>query len=106
MRIRESARHPRRVLVTLTGKMLPGFGTVLLFKPPFGPYPPELAETFPVGQSEIPAWDRDMVAAGCAGIRAMRESHPGVPFTVLCQPEWAELVRAELPGTEVRCEPL
>jgi 7-cyano-7-deazaguanine tRNA-ribosyltransferase len=95
-----------RVLVTLTGKALPGFDTVLLFKPPFGPYPPELAETFPVGQSEIPSWDRDMVAAGCAGIRAMMESHPGVPFTILCQPEWAELVRTELPAAEVLCGPL
>jgi 7-cyano-7-deazaguanine tRNA-ribosyltransferase len=95
-----------RVLVTFTGTVPPGFGTVLLFKPPFGPYPPGLAETFPVGQSEIPSWDRDMVKTGCEGIHAMMESHPDVPFTILCQPEWVELVRGELPEAEVRCEPL
>jgi 7-cyano-7-deazaguanine tRNA-ribosyltransferase len=94
------------VLVSFTGRVLPGFDTVLFFKPPFGPYPAGLAETFPVGQSEIPAWDRDMVAAGCRGIRAVLTSHSGVPVTILCQPEWEELVRGELPGTEVRCEPL
>jgi 7-cyano-7-deazaguanine tRNA-ribosyltransferase len=94
-----------RVLVSLTGKVLPGFDTVLFFRPPFGPYPPGLAETFPVGQSEIPSWDRDMVTSGCAGIRAMMTGHPGIPFTILCQPEWAELVKSILPGAEVRVEP-
>jgi 7-cyano-7-deazaguanine tRNA-ribosyltransferase len=93
------------VLVSLTGKVLPGFDTVLFFRPPFGPYPPGLAETFPVGQSEIPSWDRDMVTSGCAGIRAMMTGHPGIPFTILCQPEWAELVKSILPGAEVRVEP-
>jgi 7-cyano-7-deazaguanine tRNA-ribosyltransferase len=95
-----------RVLVTFTGRVLPGFDTILFFRPPFGPYPPGLAETFPVGQSEIPSWDRDMVASGCTGIRSMMESHPGVPFTILAQPEWAELVRSVLPGAEVCREPL
>jgi 7-cyano-7-deazaguanine tRNA-ribosyltransferase len=95
-----------RVLVTFTGRVLSGYDTVLFFRPPFGPYLPGLAETFPVGQSEIPAWDRDMVTSGCAGIRAMIVSHPGVPFTILCQPEWVELVKGVLPGAEVRVEPL
>jgi 7-cyano-7-deazaguanine tRNA-ribosyltransferase len=95
-----------KALVSFTGKVIAGYDTILLFKPPFGPYPAGLAETFPVGQSEIPSWDRDMVTAGCAGIRAMMESSPGVPFTILCQPEWEELVRGMLPGAEVRVEPL
>jgi 7-cyano-7-deazaguanine tRNA-ribosyltransferase len=95
-----------KVLVSLTGTVIPGFDTILFFKPPFGPYPPGLAETFPVGQSEIPSWDRDMVATGCAGVRAMMESHPGVPFTILCQPGWEDLVRGILPGAEVCREPL
>jgi len=95
-----------RVLVTFTGKALPGFDTVLLFKPPFGPYPAELAETFPIGQSEIPSWDPEMVARGCAGIRAMMVSHPGVSFTILCEPEWGDIARTGLPGAEVRVEPL
>jgi 7-cyano-7-deazaguanine tRNA-ribosyltransferase len=95
-----------RVLVSLTGKVPPGYDTVLFFKPPFGPYPPELAETFPIGQSEIPSWDGEMVARGCEGIRAMMEEHPGLPFTVLCEPEWGDLVRRALPGAEVRSEPV
>jgi len=95
-----------RVLVSFTGKVITGYDTVLFFKPPFGPYPPELAETFPIGQSEIPSWDRDMVASGCAGIRAMMEGHPGTSFTILCQPEWEELVRGLLPAAEVRREPV
>ena len=93
-------------LVTFTGRVPPGYDTVFFFKPPFGPCPPGLAETFPVGQSEIPAWDREMVARGCAGIRALMEGNPGVPFTVLCQPEWEEPVKREVPGAEVRIEPL
>jgi 7-cyano-7-deazaguanine tRNA-ribosyltransferase len=97
---------PGRVLVSFTGKVLPGYDTVLLFKPPFGPYPAELAETFPIGQSEIPSWDRAMVARGCAGIRALIDGRAGVPFTILCQPEWEDLVKGELPGAEVRREPL
>jgi 7-cyano-7-deazaguanine tRNA-ribosyltransferase len=95
-----------RILVSLSGKVPPGYDTVFLFKPPFGPYPAELAETFPIGQSEIPSWDRDMVMSGCAGIRALVKSHPGVSLTILCQPEWGDLVRGELPCAEVRCEPL
>jgi 7-cyano-7-deazaguanine tRNA-ribosyltransferase len=95
-----------RVLVSFTGKVLPGYDTVLFFKPPFGPYPTELVETFPIGQSEIPSWDRDMVSAGCAGMRSMMERRAGVPLTIVCQPEWENLVKCELPGAEVRVEPL
>jgi 7-cyano-7-deazaguanine tRNA-ribosyltransferase len=95
-----------RILVSFTGKVLPGYDTVLFFKPPFGPYPSELAETFPVGQSEIPSWDRDMVTSGCAGIRAMMDGHPGTSLTILCQPEWEDLVKGQLPRAEVRLEPV
>jgi 7-cyano-7-deazaguanine tRNA-ribosyltransferase len=95
-----------RVLVSFTGRVPPGYDTLLLFKPPFGPYPAELAETFPIGQSEIPSWDREMVARGCAGISALMEEHAGIPFAVLCQPEWEHLVKRILPGAEVHIEPL
>jgi 7-cyano-7-deazaguanine tRNA-ribosyltransferase len=94
------------VLVTFTGRVPPGYDTVFFFKPPFGPYPPELSETFPIGQSEIPSWDSEMVARGCAGIRAIMEEHGIVHLTILCQPEWADLVRGELPRAEVQVEPL
>lgn len=90
-----------RVLVSFDGQGAPGFDTVLNFKPPFGPYPVELAETFPVGQSEVPEWDDEMVRSGCAGIRALMEAHPESRFVVRCGKEWASLVIEEVPGAEV-----
>ena len=90
-----------RVLVSFDGREFPGFDTVLNFKPPFGPYPTELAETFPIGQSEIPEWDDDMVRSGCAGIRALMEAHPNSRFTVQCGEEWTRLVLEEIPDAEV-----
>jgi hypothetical protein len=47
-----------------------------------------------------------MVAAGCAGIRALREGRADIPLTIVCQPEWENLAKCELPGAEVRVEPL
>ena len=50
-----------RVLVTTdrrkTRHMEREFDVTLLMKAPFGPYPLELAETYPIGQSEVPAPD-------------------------------------------------
>jgi len=90
-----------RVLVSFDGREVPGFDTVLNFKPPFGPYPTELAETFPVGQSEVPEWDDEMVRSGCAGILALMEAHPGIRFAVRCGEEWMRLVIEEVPNAEV-----
>ena len=90
-----------RVLVSFDGREVPGFDTVLNFKPPFGPYPVELAETFPVGQSEVPEWDDDMVRSGCAGIRALMEAHPEKRFAVRCGEDWVPLVQEEVPDAEV-----
>ena len=90
-----------RVLVSFDGREVPGFDTVLNFKPPFGPYPVELAETFPIGQSEVPEWDEDMVRSGCAGIRALMETHTESRFAVRCSDVWAQLVLNEVPGAEV-----
>jgi len=90
-----------QVLVSFDGRQIPGFDTVLNFKPPFGPYPVELAETFPIGQSEVPDWDADMVRSGCAGIRALMEGHPESRFAIRCSDAWAEIVREEIPGAEV-----
>jgi len=90
-----------RVLVTLTGSSPGGYDDVLFFKPPFGPYPQGLSETFPIGQSEIPYWDDDMVRTGCRGIARLAESHPESAITVLCPAEWTAFVRNELPEIEV-----
>jgi 7-cyano-7-deazaguanine tRNA-ribosyltransferase len=90
------------VLVAFDGGMRDEFSDTLLFKPPFGPYPKELKETFPIGQSEIPEWDDAMVRKGCRGIKLLRESHPDSQFVVSCSPCWEPIVRQELGDIEVR----
>ncbi|HJX55845.1 MAG TPA: tRNA guanosine(15) transglycosylase TgtA [Methanoregula sp.] len=90
------------VLIAFDGGMRDEFDDTLFFKPPFGPYPKELKETFPVGQSEIPEWDDAMVRTGCRGIRCLMESHPKSRFVVSCKPCWETIVRQELGTIEVR----
>ncbi len=96
----------RRVLITFDQRVAEGFDTILYFKPPFGPYPPGLGETFPIGQSEVPEWDEEMVRSGCAGIRRLMEENPGSGFVIWCGERWGGLVTRELPSAEVWCEPV
>ena len=77
-----------QILVAFDGRARPELGELILFKPPFGPYPPELKETFPIGQSEIPDWDDDMVRQGCRGIAILAKTHPGTRVTVACETRW------------------
>ncbi len=91
-----------RVLIAFDGGMRDEFDDTLFFKPPFGPYPKELKETFPIGQSEIPQWDDAMVRTGCRGIKELIVSHPGSRFVVSCDPCWEGIVRQELGTVEVR----
>jgi 7-cyano-7-deazaguanine tRNA-ribosyltransferase len=91
------------VLITMGVGVPPGFDQVLFFKPPFGPYPPGLAETFPIGQSEIPDWDDEMVVWGCRGILRLVETHPGSRITISCKERWRKIVEAGVPGAEVIC---
>lgn len=86
----------KNVLVAFDGGERDAFDTTLLFKPPFGPYPRELKETFPIGPSEIPEWDEAMVRQGCRGIRILREFHPESRFTISCSPRWEAVVREVL----------
>jgi 7-cyano-7-deazaguanine tRNA-ribosyltransferase len=92
----------KKVLIAFDGGIRDEFDTTLFFKPPFGPYPYELKETFPIGQSEIPEWDDAMVRTGCTGIRHLIESHPESRFAVSCKPCWQAIVRQELGSIEVR----
>jgi 7-cyano-7-deazaguanine tRNA-ribosyltransferase len=92
----------KTVLVAFGGGIRDEFDDTLFFKPPFGPFPKELKETFPIGQSEIPEWDEVMVRKGCQGIRCLMESHPGSRFVVSCKPCWEAIVRQELGTIEVR----
>lgn len=87
-----------KTLVQIDGKK-PGPGeaeNVFLFKPPFGPYPPELKETFPVGQSEMPETDEDMFRSGCRGLRVLIESNPNTEFTISGGEEFRQVIDDEL----------
>jgi len=92
-----------KVHIAFDGRIRDGFTDTLLFKPPFGPYPRELKETFPIGQSEIPDWDEAMVRQGCRGIRTLIASHPKSRFVISCSARWLPVVQSELSGVEV-CE--
>ena len=90
-----------RILVSFDRAEAKGFDAVYFFKPPFGPYPQELSETFPIGQSEIPDWDEEMVRSGCRGITILSKTHPSSEVTVRCEPRWVSIVTAECPGMKV-----
>jgi len=79
------------VLISCDGRIVEGYDTVLLFKPPFGPYPVELKETFPIGPAEIPPWDAAMVRQGCKGIRKLAESHPDCRIQVSGLANWTDI---------------
>ena len=85
-------------------KQTEGFDSVFYFKPPFGPFPVELTETFPIGQSEIPDFDKEMVRTGCIGIARLMETNPDSHFTIRCRPVWKELICQILPTVEVQDE--
>ena len=92
------------VLIAMDGITREGYDTVLFFKPPFGPYHPALRETFPIGQSEIPDFDEEMIKTGCIGIARLMETNPDSHFTIRCRPVWKELIRQILPTVEVQDE--
>lgn len=95
-----------KVLVAFDGGVQDGFDDTLFFKPPFGPYPKDLKETFPIGQSEIPEWDDTMVRQGCKGIRVLISSHRKSRFVISCKPHWEAVVREVLGDIEVRNDPV
>jgi 7-cyano-7-deazaguanine tRNA-ribosyltransferase len=97
-------RAGNNVLIVLDGRIRDGHDSVFFFKPPFGPYPPELKETFPIGQSEIPDWDEAMVIEGCKGIRILASVNPDSRFEVSCGSTWFPVVKRELPFCEVICD--
>ncbi len=68
-----------KVLIAFEGGTRDEFSDTLFFRPPFGPYPKELKETFPIGPSELPEWDDTMVRTGCRGIRRVDGEPSGQP---------------------------
>ncbi len=85
-----------KVLITFDKKGDRDDGSVFFFKPPFGPYPPELRETFPIGQSEIPTWDEDMVRTGAKGLKILIQNNPDSKFTIRCDGNWKTMIEEEI----------
>ncbi|HJJ29654.1 MAG TPA: tRNA guanosine(15) transglycosylase TgtA [Methanocorpusculum sp.] len=88
-------------LISAGGPVPTRFEEVIEFKPPFGPMPYELAETFPAGQAEIPTWDEEMMKYGIKGLKGLLETNPDTNVTISTSPRWADLFRAEFPDIEV-----
>ena len=89
-------RLGKDVLVACDAGIRDGYDDVLLFKPPFGPYPAGLKETFPIGQSEIPDWDAAMVRQGCRGIRMLAASHKESRIRVAGLGDWKAIFAEEV----------
>jgi len=87
------------VLVASDARHREGYDDVLYFKPPFGPYPIELKETFPIGPAEIPPWNAVMVRQGCRGIRMLAESHKGSKIMVAGLSNWNKIFCEEVGNT-------
>jgi 7-cyano-7-deazaguanine tRNA-ribosyltransferase len=87
----ETVRYSRRIdRICLEGNVLitddhdaneTGFDHVLHFKPPFGPYPPELAETYPFN-AEVPAEpDEAALKAAAENIKRLMKANPKASFS-------------------------
>ena len=76
-----------------------GFDHVLRFKPPFGPYPSELAETSPLN-AEVPE-ETDPVAMeeGLSNLRTLMEANPGARFTLRLRSAEIEHEREQMEET-------
>jgi len=71
-----------RVLVTDPGEKTKGYDHILWFKPPFGPYPPELAETYPLN-AEIPQEsDERAMRQAHLNLNRLMEANPKANFTI------------------------
>jgi 7-cyano-7-deazaguanine tRNA-ribosyltransferase len=109
----ESARRPevlqydRQIQgIEVSGKVLiaaardvdaTGFDRVLGVKMPFGIYPQELNETYPVGHAEvIDTFDADARDMTLERVLAFIKAHPGATFTFAYERRWESPVIAEI----------
>jgi 7-cyano-7-deazaguanine tRNA-ribosyltransferase len=88
-----------RVLITTnrqkTRTMEQEFDTTLLMKAPFGPYPLELAETYPIGQSEVPNPDSASIKSAIGNLIEFIKSK-NVEATFAYEEGWVHDALAEL----------
>ncbi len=66
-----------------------GFDHVLHFKPPFGPYPPELSETYPLNAEVPKEIDSTSMERALKNVVSLREANPEANFILRlrCLPE-------------------
>lgn len=70
---------------------LQAFDHVFLVKPPFGPYPLELQETYPIGQSEVPTpMDYEGLTTALENVLKLLEMSKGAEFVFVCGEPWKE----------------
>ena len=85
------------VLITTKKSMDIDCDHLFFLKPPFGPYPEELSETYPVGPSEIPkTLDHEAMVTAVANIRRLIELNPHVRFIIACEKVWEEYLEGLL----------
>ena len=64
-----------------------GFDHVLHFKPPFGPYPPELSETYPLN-AEVPVEaDHAAMEKAMESTKRLMEANPQAKFSLQLEKE-------------------
>ena len=89
------------ILVAAGGPIPSRFTEVIEFKPPFGPLPYELAETFPAGFAEVPTWDEVMMEYGIKGLKGLLETNPQTKVTISTTEQWADTFRKAFPEAEI-----
>ncbi|MHC1604035.1 MAG: tRNA guanosine(15) transglycosylase TgtA [Candidatus Syntropharchaeales archaeon] len=91
------------VLITTKKRLDIEYDHLFFLKPPFGPYPEELSETYPVGPSEIPKTpDHEAMVTAAANIRRLIALNPKVRFVIACERDWEEYLRGVIEdGVEV-----
>lgn len=108
----EVLRHHRRLqrlsvpdsllLVDRPANPAIGADEVWAVRPPFGPVPPDLEETYPANAEVPDRLDADAYEAAARGIARLAEAHPDCAITLVA--EWPDSALAALPE-EVRVEP-
>lgn len=89
------------ILVAAGGPIPSRFNEVIEFKPPFGPLPYELAETFPAGFAEVPTWDEVMMEYGIKGLKGLLATNPQTKVTISTTEQWADTFRKAFPEAEI-----
>lgn len=89
------------ILIAAGGPIPSRFTEIIEFKPPFGPLPYELAETYPVGPAEIPTWDEVMVEYGIKGLKMLLDTNPATKVTISTTEKWENTFKKAFPNAEV-----